>query len=125
MTLIVTLLAAVITTIVWYTKLPDNTYRIGVLALTYWAAALMWCVDGFAGLIEGEGFIELSDKAAMLDDAQITIRTCGMDKTIRAEYDGAGFVNVEQLAEEGDHEALTWPTSRTFRAIPSRRSRPA
>lgn len=68
MTLIVTLLAAVIATIVWYTKLPDNTYRIGVLALTYWAAAVMWCVDGIACLIGGEPFIEIADTAAMLDD---------------------------------------------------------
>jgi uncharacterized membrane protein len=68
MTLIITLLAAVITTIVWYTKLPDNTYRIGVLALTYWAAALMWCVDGIACLIGGEPFVEIADTMAMLDD---------------------------------------------------------
>ena len=31
----------------------------------------MWCVDGVAGRSEGEGFIELSDKAAMLDDAAL------------------------------------------------------
>lgn len=54
MTLFITFLAAVIATIVWYVKAPDNTYRIGTLALMYWAAALMWCVDGVAELMGGE-----------------------------------------------------------------------
>ena len=35
----------------------------------YWGASLMWTVDGINGLIEGEGFIEIADTAAMLDDA--------------------------------------------------------
>lgn len=68
MTLVVTLLAAVVATLVWYAKLPENTYRIGGLALMYWAAALMWCVDGLFCLMEGEPFIEIVDTAAMLDD---------------------------------------------------------
>lgn len=50
MTLLITFLAAVIATIVWYVKAPDNTYRIGTLALMYWAAALMWCVSGPSSL---------------------------------------------------------------------------
>ena len=69
MTLFITFLAAVIATIVWYVKAPDNTYRIGTLALMYWAAALMWCVDGVAKLMDGEAFIEVVDTAAMFDDA--------------------------------------------------------
>ena len=35
----------------------------------YAGAAIMWCVDGFACLAEGEAFIELADTAAMADDA--------------------------------------------------------
>lgn len=69
MTLFITFLAAVIATIVWYVKAPDNTYRIGTLALMYWAAALMWCVDGIAELMDGDAFIEVADTAAMFDDA--------------------------------------------------------
>lgn len=69
MTLVITLLAAVVATIVWYALLPNKTYCVGALALMYWGAALMWAVDGIACLIEGEAFIEIVDKAAMLDDA--------------------------------------------------------
>ena len=69
MTLVITLFAAVIATVVWYAKLPDNRMGIGTLALMYWGAALMWCVDGISCLLEGEPFIEVVDTAAMLDDA--------------------------------------------------------
>ncbi len=69
MTLIVSACAAIIATIAWRLVSPESRIRVGTLALFYWGASLMWCVDGFASLAEGEGFIELTDKAAMLDDA--------------------------------------------------------
>ena len=69
MTLVITFLAASIVTALWYAKAPNNDMRIGTLALMYWGATLMWCVDGLACLAEGEGFIEIVDTAAMLDDA--------------------------------------------------------
>ena len=70
MTLVITAVAAVVATIVRFWKPALNTkYRFGLLALMYWGAALMWSIDGFAALIEGESFIELSDATAMTDDA--------------------------------------------------------
>lgn len=69
MTLFITFLAATVATIAWYVKSPNNTYRIGALALMYWAAALMWCVDGAASLMEGGAFIDVANAAAMIDDA--------------------------------------------------------
>lgn len=69
MTLVITLLAAAIATIVWYAAGPKSTMKIGALALMYWGAGLMWVVDGIACLAEGEAFIEITDTAAMLDDA--------------------------------------------------------
>lgn len=69
MTLVITLLAAAIATIAWYAAGPKSTMKIGALALMYWGAGLMWVVDGIACLAEGEAFIEITDTAAMLDDA--------------------------------------------------------
>ena len=69
MTLVITFLAAAIATVAWYAKAPNSEMRLGTLALIYWGATLMWCVDGINGLIEGEGFIEITDTAAMFDDA--------------------------------------------------------
>ena len=71
MTLVITLCAAAVATVAWYAKAPDNKLRLGVLALMYWGASLMWTVDGINGLIEGEGFIEITDTAAMFDDAML------------------------------------------------------
>lgn len=48
-------------------------YHIGSLALMYSGASLMWCIDGFAALAEGEPFVELGDAAAMADDALLGI----------------------------------------------------
>ena len=73
MTLVITLFAAVIATALWYAKAPANQMRIGVLALIYWGASLMWTVDGISCLIEGEAFIDVVDKAAMFDDAMLGV----------------------------------------------------
>ncbi|MDR2162365.1 MAG: hypothetical protein LBO70_00245 [Clostridiales Family XIII bacterium] len=70
MTLVLTLVAAIVVTVLRFAK-PDIAVRnkLGLLALFYWGASVMWCVDGFASLAEGEAFIEISGKAAMADDA--------------------------------------------------------
>ena len=73
MTWVITLLAAAIATVAWYATAPNSRLRLGVLALMYWGAALMWTVDGINGLVEGEGFIEIADTAAMFDDAMLGI----------------------------------------------------
>ena len=43
MTLLITVFAAVITSILWYNSKVDR--KLGVLALMYWGASLMWLVD--------------------------------------------------------------------------------
>ena len=74
MTLIITALAGIIAVIIWAAKPAiAERYHIGALALMYIGAALMWCVDGFACLAEGEPFIELADTAAMTDDALLGV----------------------------------------------------
>ena len=63
MTLLITAAAAIIAALA----------RKWTLALVYCGAALMWCVDGFASVIEGGPFIELADAAQMADDALLGI----------------------------------------------------
>lgn len=43
MTLLITALAAVISTIAWYNVKAER--KLGTLALMYWGASLMWLVD--------------------------------------------------------------------------------
>ena len=45
MTLLITVFAACITTILWYKKAPDDSMKLGFLALMYWGASLMWMCD--------------------------------------------------------------------------------
>ncbi|MDR1077636.1 MAG: hypothetical protein LBL55_03040 [Propionibacteriaceae bacterium] len=70
MTLVITGLAALVVIAGRFGR-PDRARRLslGVLALIYSGATLMWCVDGLAALRAGESFIELSDRAVMVDDA--------------------------------------------------------
>lgn len=45
MTLLATVFAAILCTVLWYKKAPDNSLRLGTLCLMYWGASLMWLVD--------------------------------------------------------------------------------
>jgi len=45
MTLLITLFAAIICTILWYKRAPNDDLKIGILCYMYWGASLMWFVD--------------------------------------------------------------------------------
>lgn len=45
MTLLVTVFAAVITTVIWYKHAPKSEMKTGILCLMYWGASIMWFVD--------------------------------------------------------------------------------
>ena len=45
MTLLLTAIAAIIATIVWYSNDNRDTYKLGTLSLIYWGASLMWLMD--------------------------------------------------------------------------------
>lgn len=52
MTLLTTVFAAVISTIVWYVNAPKNQMKIGILCWMYWGASLMWLVDAIFEYVE-------------------------------------------------------------------------
>lgn len=66
MCLVITAFAAVITTAIWYFRHHERELRLGMLSLMYWGASLMWVVDGFFSVAEGEPFLDLSANDAML-----------------------------------------------------------
>ena len=45
MTLLITIIAAVCATIVWYACEKRDSYKLGTLSLIYWGASLMWLMD--------------------------------------------------------------------------------
>lgn len=72
MTLIICATAAALVTAAYYvSKKPE--LHLGVLALIYWGASLMWFVDGITSVCEGGSFVELSDTSVMADDALLGV----------------------------------------------------
>ena len=75
MCLILTLLAATVATLLWRYTPSGKTHRLGTLCLMYWGAALMWMVDGFFRLAEGEPFFDMTLNDALLG---LLIIACGI-----------------------------------------------
>ncbi|PIV18109.1 MAG: hypothetical protein COZ15_04840 [Elusimicrobia bacterium CG_4_10_14_3_um_filter_49_12_50_7] len=74
MWLIMTSLAAIITTAIWYINAPNDKYKLGLLSLIFWGATIMWFVDAvMAHLIDGEDFFEITPDAALLGLAVIIL----------------------------------------------------
>ncbi len=44
MTLLISVFAAIIVTVKWYTR-KDDTMKLGILCFLYWGASIMWLVD--------------------------------------------------------------------------------
>ena len=69
MTLLITLFAAAIATILWYNTKADR--KLGTLALMYWGASLMWLVDAVVEYIElGAEYFDQAP-ADMLNDSYL------------------------------------------------------
>ena len=45
MTLLVTVFAAIICTVLWYKKAPQDEMKLSVLCYLFWGASIMWFVD--------------------------------------------------------------------------------
>ncbi|MBO4229738.1 MAG: hypothetical protein J5938_05265 [Clostridia bacterium] len=45
MTLLITVFAAIVCTVIWYRKAPESEMKIGILCWMFWGASLMWLVD--------------------------------------------------------------------------------
>ena len=45
MTLLITVFAAIIATVVWYVREESSTLKVGMLVWMYWGASIMWLVD--------------------------------------------------------------------------------
>jgi hypothetical protein len=74
MWLILTALAAVITTAIWYIKAPNDKYKLGLLSLIFWGATLMWLVDHIMAYVtEGGEFFEINLDATLLGVAVIVL----------------------------------------------------
>ncbi|MBQ3368996.1 hypothetical protein IJG44_08880 [bacterium] len=72
MCLIMTMIAAVVFTALWAKMRKQSLLT---TTLMFWAAALMWSVDGIASLLEGEPFFDISREDTVLG---FIIVVCGL-----------------------------------------------
>ena len=63
MCLIMTIIAAVVFTALWAKMRKQSLLT---TTLMFWAAALMWSVDGVASVLEGEPFFDISREDTIL-----------------------------------------------------------
>ena len=68
MTLLVSVFAAVISTVLWYKNAPKNELKLGVLCSLFWGASLMWLVDAIFEYAELKAAYFTPDPADMLND---------------------------------------------------------
>ncbi len=81
MTLLITVFAAVITTVKWYFA-ENKQLKLGMLSFMYWGASLMWLVDALVEYIEvGEAFFHpaLED---MINDAYLGLSVVALGLVI-------------------------------------------
>ncbi|MBO4471110.1 MAG: hypothetical protein J5841_05095 [Clostridia bacterium] len=68
MTLLVSVFAAVISTVLWYKNAPKSEMKLGILCWLFWGASLMWLVDAIFEYAELKAAYFAPDPADMLND---------------------------------------------------------
>lgn len=81
MTLLITVFAAIISTVVWY-KNTDSKLKLGTLSLMYWGAALMWLVDAVVEYIEVGAEYFMPEAADMVNDAYLGLSVVALGLVI-------------------------------------------
>ena len=71
MTLLITVFAAIITTVIWYMSSQRKILRLGTLALMYWGASIMWFVDAIFEYAELGAEFFTPEAADMLNDSYL------------------------------------------------------
>ena len=68
MTLLTSVFAAIICTIIWYKNAPKNEMKVGILCWLYWGASLMWLIDAVFEYAELGAEYFTPEPADMLND---------------------------------------------------------
>ena len=68
MTLLVSVFAAIISTVLWYKNAPKNEMKLGILCWLFWGASLMWLVDAIFEYAELKAAYFTPAPADMLND---------------------------------------------------------
>ena len=73
MTLLITVIAAVISTVIWYSSSKARELKVGVLLYMFWGASLMWLVDAVVEYLEAGAEFFTPAASDMLNDTFLGI----------------------------------------------------
>ncbi|MDO4944321.1 MAG: hypothetical protein Q4E74_03860 [Ruminococcus sp.] len=73
MTLLITFIAAIIVTVIWYLSANARELNVGLLCYMYWGASLMWLVDAIFEYSEMGAEFFAPSGADMINDTYLGI----------------------------------------------------
>lgn len=82
MTLLVSVFAALISTILWYKTAPKSEMMLGTLCLIYWGASLMWLVDAIVEYAERGAQFFTPEPLDMLNDLYLGLSVVALGMII-------------------------------------------
>ena len=82
MTLLVSVFAALISTILWYKTAPKGEMMLGTLCLIYWGASLMWLVDAIVEYAELGAQFFTPEQLDMLNDLYLGLSVVALGMII-------------------------------------------
>ena len=82
MTLLITVFAAIVCTVIWYRKAPESEMKIGILCWMFWGASLMWLVDAIFEYAELGAEYFTPAPTDMLNDAFLGLSAVALGLTI-------------------------------------------
>ena len=82
MTLLITLFAAIICTVIWYAGAYKSNMKVGILCWLYWGAAIMWSVDAIFEYAEIKAEFFNPAPLDMLNDAYLGLSVVALGMLI-------------------------------------------
>lgn len=82
MTLLITIFAAVVTTLIWYSSEKARKLNVIMLVFMFWGASLMWLVDAAKEFIEIRAEYFTPAAADMLNDAFLGVSVIALAMVI-------------------------------------------
>lgn len=82
MTLLITIIAAIISTAVWYTNEKARKLNVSLLCFMFWGASLMWLVDAVVEYMELGAEYFLPAGADMINDGFLGLSVAALGMVI-------------------------------------------
>ncbi len=106
MTLLITLFAAIVCTVVWYKKAPNDEMKVSILCFMFWGASIMWLVDAIFEYAELHDAFFRPVLADMLNDTYLGLSVVALGLVtwivILLVKDPKGVVKAALLKKHGN-----------------------